>query len=93
AGDAAALTAGEAVYAGSCASCHGAAGAGDGLVSDPPPTDFTAGDEERCDGLMFWRISTGAATGPAGSIMAAYGGALTDDQIWQVVTFLRTFEP
>src|SRR5690606_6618542 len=41
---------GEALYAQLCASCHGAAGAGDGPASaglDPPPIDFT--DRARAD--------------------------------------------
>jgi mono/diheme cytochrome c family protein len=35
------MASGEAIYAGSCAACHGAGGAGDGPEATPPIQDFT----------------------------------------------------
>ena len=87
-GDADAAAAGEAIYA-ACAACHGADGAG-GPQFNPPATDFTVTQSTWTDGYLFWRIRTGAATGPAGSVMPAYP-AQSEDETWQVITYLRSF--
>jgi mono/diheme cytochrome c family protein len=42
------------------------------------------------DDFIFWRIMDGGAMDPWNSSMPAQKGILTDDQVWQVVTFLRT---
>lgn len=88
AGDADAAAAGQTLYSGSCAVCHLADGTG-GLF-DPASTDFTADQTGKSDGYYFWRISNGAEGGPDGTTMTAYAAQYTEDQIWQLVTFLRS---
>ncbi len=91
-GDMAAATAGAPLYGMNCAGCHGANGRGDGPNSgglDPAPTDFhehTLGHE---DDYVFWRISEGGLGEPVTSAMPAWKSALTEDEIWQVITFMR----
>ncbi|MCA9706482.1 MAG: cytochrome c [Myxococcales bacterium] len=92
-GDQAALDAGAMTWASFCASCHGDTGAGDGAAGaglNPPATDFTpAGAVDGLDDdFLLWVISDGVE----GTGMAGYSGSLTDEQIWQVVTFMRTLD-
>jgi mono/diheme cytochrome c family protein len=42
------------------------------------------------DGYLFWRISKGGAIEPFNSAMPAWESSLTEDQRWQVVTYIRT---
>ena len=84
-------------FAVECVSCHGATGGGDGVINQsgllmPPPTAFTE-EALPCDGDVVWRISTGGATGPAGSIMIAYGERLSQEQLFQLTSYLRTLAP
>lgn len=88
-GDADAASAGQAIYDGTCASCHGADGTG-GPQFSPAATDFTIDQSAWTDGRLFWRIRTGAASGPTGSIMPAYDSTQSEDETWQVITYLRT---
>lgn len=88
-GDADALAAGQTLY-GACAGCHGSDGAGSPAFV-PPATDFTGDQSAWTDGYLFWRIRTGAASGPAGSVMPAYEASQTEDETWQVITYLRSF--
>lgn len=88
-GDAAAIDAGMMTYAMSCALCHGDTGAGDGPsgMSTPPATDFTSVTNQ-ADDYMLWRISEGVP----GTTMAGYSSSLSQDQIWQVVSYIRTLQ-
>jgi mono/diheme cytochrome c family protein len=71
-----------------CTPCHGTAGKGDGLVVPKfvPPPDLTNADLQkgRTDGYWQSYLSVG------GAVMPAYGEALTADERWHVVNFLRT---
>ena len=71
-----------------CTPCHGAGGKGDGLVATKfvPPPDLTNPDlqKARTDGYWQSYVSVG------GAIMPSYGEALTPDERWHVVNFLRT---
>lgn len=85
---------GEVIYATNCASCHGPEGAGDGPATDaldPKPSDL--GDthmvEELSDGYMFWRVSEGGAFEPFNSGMLAWKEILSEDERWQVISFIR----
>ena len=74
-----------------CASCHGETGRGDGPASGslaPPPKDLIRLHPLVGDDYLFWRISEGKR----GTAMVAWKGILTDDQIWQVVSFIRTLK-
>jgi mono/diheme cytochrome c family protein len=39
------------------------------------------------DGYLFWTIAEGGA--PVGSAMPPFKGVLGDDQVWQVIAYLR----
>ena len=71
-----------------CTPCHGSSGKGDGLVAAKfiPPPDLTSADLQkvRTDGYWQSYLSVG------GAVMPAYGEALSPDERWHVVNFLRT---
>jgi Tol biopolymer transport system component/mono/diheme cytochrome c family protein len=82
---------GQAIYARQCASCHGTNGQGDGPAAtrlQPPPSNLTQHLTvgKHSDGEVFRWIRHGIP----GSAMPAQGGQLTETEIWQVVTYLRT---
>jgi mono/diheme cytochrome c family protein len=76
------------LYAIYCTPCHGAGGKGDGLVVPKfvPPPDLTNADLQRGRTDGYWQsyLSVG------GAIMPSYGEALSADERWHVVNFLRT---
>lgn len=93
AGDEAAATAGADVYATNCASCHGDTGLGDGAAGsalDPKPAALAG--TTRADDYLFWRISEGGAMAPFNSSMPAFKGVLSEEQIWQTITFIKTLQ-
>lgn len=71
-----------------CTPCHGASGKGDGLVAAKfvLPADLTNPElhKARTDGYWQSYLSVG------GSVMPAYGEALTPDERWHVVNFVRS---
>lgn len=90
--DAEAVAAGETVW-GQCAGCHGADGEGSDLFT-PPAVAFNNDNSTYADDYLFWRIRTGGMSGPDGSAMPAYPeSALSDDEVWQVISFLRSLAP
>lgn len=69
-----------------CTPCHGKAMAGDGPVAAkfmPPPDLMGPLTRGRSDGYIYTYIRYG------GAIMPKYGHALTVDQTWQVIHYLR----
>jgi mono/diheme cytochrome c family protein len=94
-GDAQAASAGQQLYDANCASCHGATGQGDGPAAaslDPAPDDLRISAREAGDDYLHWRIAKGGNFAPFNSSMPAWEGILSDDQIWQLVTYINTFE-
>lgn len=96
AGDADAIAAGKEIFVTNCVTCHGPEGAGDGVGAvglDPQPADL--GDRQMMptlsDGYLFWRVSKGGAIEPFNSAMIAWEGTLTEEQRWQVISYVRTF--
>ncbi len=95
AGDAAAAEAGQVLYQANCASCHGATGQGDGPASTalyPRPANLADADmmADLSDGYIFWRISEGGMMEPFNSQMPPWKGTLSEEEIWQVITYMRT---
>ncbi len=79
------------VFKSNCQMCHGAQGHGDGPASgslDPQPKNLAVLQQNVGDDYLFWRISTGKP----GTSMVAWKGILTDEEIWQVVSFIRTLK-
>ena len=86
-----AAAAGVEVFKTNCVSCHGDTGHGDGPAGaalDPKPKNLVELQSKVSDDYLFWRINTGKE----GTSMLAWKGVLTDEQIWQVVAFLRTLK-
>jgi len=93
--------AGEALYGELCSQCHGEEGDGQGLMADlldPRPRDFRRGiykirrtpqgalptDED------LFRI---VGNGMPGTSMPAWRGVLRDEQVWQLVDYVKSFSP
>ena len=73
---------------------NGFTGEGDGTASaglDPKPQNLAERQSELSDAYLFWRISDGGLIEPFNSLMPGWRGLLSEDQIWQVITYLRTF--
>lgn len=87
---------GKKVYTAKCVSCHGEKGDGNGPAGKalkPKPTDFT--DEKAMSGkadeeLIKVTKEGGKAVGKS-PLMAAFGGQLKDEEIKDLVAYVRTF--
>jgi len=85
---------GKALYLGkgTCANCHGPEGAGDGPVAaqlNPSPRNFQHHGfwRHRTEGEIFWVIKHGSP----GTGMIGFAGQLTDEEIWALIQYERTF--
>jgi mono/diheme cytochrome c family protein len=78
------------LYTKNCASCHGKAGLGDGVKARALktfPGDFSKADfQGQTDGDHFFKTKTGRGE------MPKYEGKLADNDIWNVVNYMRTFK-
>jgi len=84
-------TAGAEVFRNNCEVCHGTQGHGDGPAGaslDPAPKNLPELSTVVSDDYLFWRISTGKE----GTSMVAWKGVLTEEQIWQVISFIHTLQ-
>jgi len=80
---------GEKIFQTNCQMCHGPQGHGDGPAGqslDPKPKNLAVLQKNVGDDYLFWRISEGKP----GTSMVAWKGILSEDQIWQVVSFIRS---
>lgn len=79
---------GREIYANTCFRCHGIDGRGTmGLQLVPPPADLTSpAIQNRLDGTLFKRIHDGKPN----TAMGAWANALSDEEIWDVLTYVRT---
>ena len=86
------LEAGRQAYTGSCSQCHGALGDGKGafgVTTFPPATDLTSGAaRDLSDGQLFYIIQHGLGFTP----MPGYSSQYADQQIWELVSFIRTLQ-
>ncbi len=80
---------GREIYTNTCIRCHGIDGTGAlGINLVPPPTDLTASAvQNRLDGTLFRRIHEGKPN----TAMGAWKHSLSDEEIWDVLAYVRTF--
>ena len=79
---------GRATYLASCAACHGTDGAGDGpAAAELPrrPEPLSAAVARLTDGELYHLVTNGTV----GTEMPAFAADLSDDQRWEVVSYLR----
>jgi len=78
------------LYTKNCASCHGKAGLGDGVKARALktfPGDFSKAEfQGQTDGDHFFKTKVGRGE------MPKYEGKLADNDIWNVVNYMRTFK-
>jgi len=93
--DSAQLAAGHALFSDKCASCHGKPSeglSGRAAFFQPPAPDFSETHYRDSDpAYLFWRIEVGKTVEPylsSGSVMPSWRG-LTDQEIWQLVAYLK----
>ncbi|MFN8210828.1 MAG: cytochrome c [Bacteroidales bacterium] len=80
--------AGEQLYNINCKSCHGTPGMGNfqANLNPQPPDPVTEKLQKNTDGELYYKIITGR--GP----MPSFKNSLSANEIWNVVSFLRTFK-
>lgn len=89
------IASGRKLYDRHCSDCHGNTGKGDGMAGeglDEKPSNLTDATWEHgaSDGELFVVIRDGA--GPK-SEMKGYGKKINEQQIWDVVNFVRSLGP
>ena len=77
---------------GGCFNCHGTDGGGNGPAAakmNPAPRNFQHHGfwRHRTEGEIFWAIKHGSP----GTAMIGFGPVLSDDEIWSVIQYERTF--
>ena len=90
AGDAVAATKGKVMFNQMCSICHGIKGNGKGAAGvslNPKPANFLSiRVKDESDGAIFWKLTNGNPP------MASYKDMLTENQRWQLVTYIRQLE-
>ena len=85
------LATGQSLYTQTCQTCHGETGRGDGPLGvglEPPPADLVVHVPLHTEGDLFTYIHDGIP----GTAMTPLGDALSDDEIWHVINYIRTLE-
>jgi mono/diheme cytochrome c family protein len=79
---------GREIYVNTCIRCHGIDGRGAmGIKFVPAPADLTSPVvQNRLDGTLFKRIHEGKPN----TAMGAWKYALSDEEIWDVLAYVRT---
>lgn len=87
---------GATVYAKSCSACHGSRGLGDGeagrdLSPSPALLAYMVQMPMAVDEYLFWAISEGGQ--PFGTDMPAFKNLLAEDELWSVISYMRSGFP
>jgi mono/diheme cytochrome c family protein len=85
AGQPGAVAQGKKIFETTCVMCHGPNGGG---VANAADLRLPAVQKET-DGTLFWKVTNGH---PAKG-MPSFKGGLSDEQRWQVVTYIHTLKP
>lgn len=82
------VVSGREIYSNICIRCHGIDGKGSlGIKLVPPPADLSSpAIQNRLDGTLFKRIHEGKPN----TAMGAWKHTLSDDEIWDVLAYVRT---
>lgn len=82
-----AIKAGKKNYIQLCIICHGDKGKGDGIAGvslNPQPSNLTSKKvQQQTDGELYWKITKGNPP------MASYEEILSEEERWQLVTYIR----
>lgn len=94
AGSSEAAASGKIIFEAQCAVCHGTQGHGDGTAAaglKPQPANLADSKmlDSLSDGYLFWRVSEGGAMAPFNSGMPAWKATLSEEQRWQVISYVR----
>ncbi len=86
---------GKTQYDNVCVACHGPSGKGDGVAAaalDPKPRDLSdaAYVSTLSNEHLYKVISEGGTAVGLSPMMAAWGGVLSEQQIWDVIAFIHT---
>ena len=82
---------GRVIYSTICIRCHGIDGKGEGqLKFTPPVADLTS---PAVQGKLDARLFKSVHDGKANTAMGAWREALTDDEIWDALAYIRTLAP
>lgn len=81
---------GREIYVNTCIRCHGIDGKGAmGIQLAPPPADLTSDSvQNRLDASLFKRIHDGKPN----TAMGAWKYSVSDDEIWDVLAYIRTMK-
>jgi mono/diheme cytochrome c family protein len=82
---------GRIIYSTTCIRCHGDDGKGDGYMTfSPPVADLTsAAVQSKLDARLFKSVHDGKSN----TAMGAWREVLSDDEIWDVLAYVRTLAP
>jgi len=90
-GQADAVTEGQQLYTTNCVGCHGDDASGNGPAGaslDPKPANLQNTAKETSPAYQHWIVSEGGVAAGMSATMPAFKGALSDDDIWKIVTYL-----
>lgn len=88
------LESGKTIYGRLCESCHGKTGSGDGPVGQymtPKPANLGAEAHEHDDDFLFKVVKEGGTSVGKSAGMPAWGSQLKDDEIRNVISYIKTF--
>ena len=82
---------GRVIYSTICIRCHGVDGKGDGQMKfTPPVADLTS---PAIQGKLDARLFKSVHDGKPNTAMGAWRDALSDDEIWDALAYVRTLAP
>jgi len=82
---------GRVIFSTICIRCHGVEGKGNGQMKfTPPVADLTS---PAIQGKLDARLFKSVHDGKQNTAMGAWREALTDDEIWDVLAYVRTLAP